>query len=193
MPEPLSDAAWLATRTLAWLADAAFPAPDQHPSLSLPGRAGAVVAPTDIGAVRGAGAATIAAVVGYPTGRHHALIKAAEARLAIQEGAHEAWVCLDVTLSPQRRDNAWLTDLVTIRDACPAPARLALLLAGTATVDEAVARAASASAARAGFDRVVVPAQLVGDWPLEVVAWAPGAGEEEAIAALDAGATFVAV
>lgn len=35
------------------------------------------------------------ALVGYPTGRHHDLILAAEARLAVDQGADEVWLYVD--------------------------------------------------------------------------------------------------
>ncbi|MDY3127274.1 MAG: hypothetical protein SOW59_03975, partial [Corynebacterium sp.] len=104
--------------------------------------------------------ATVAAVAGYPTGRHHTLIKASESRLAFQSGAQEIWVSVDNTVTDS---NAHLSDLVAVREACPEPVRLGLILprqAATAShhagVEEAF-RAAAQAAALAGFDILISP------------------------------------
>ena len=65
------------------------------------------------------------AVAGYPTGRHHSLVKAAEARLAVQSGAAEVWVAVDALLADS---TALLSELVTLREACPLPVKLGLIL-----------------------------------------------------------------
>ena len=75
-----------------------------------------VVSPHHVSIAAGAGAADIISVAGYPTGRHHTLIKASEARLAIQSGASEVWVSLDETVADA---NAVLSELIAIREACP--------------------------------------------------------------------------
>ena len=46
------------------------------------GLAGVVVSPSHLAAVGEPAGLTVASVVGYPSGRHHSLVKAAEARLA---------------------------------------------------------------------------------------------------------------
>ena len=71
------------------------------------------------------GAEHIIAVAGYPTGRHHSLVKAAEARLAVQSGAAEVWVAVDALLGDA---TSLLSELVTLREACPLPVRLGLIL-----------------------------------------------------------------
>ena len=86
-----------------------------------------LVSPHHVSIAAGAGAADIISVAGYPTGRHHTLIKASEARLAIQSGASEVWVSLDETVTDA---NAVLSELIAIREACPDPARLGLIVPG---------------------------------------------------------------
>ena len=71
------------------------------------------------------GAEHVIAVAGYPTGRHHSLVKAAEARLAVQSGAAEVWVAVDALLGDV---TSLLSELVTLREACPLPVRLGLIL-----------------------------------------------------------------
>ena len=113
-----------------------------------------VVSPHHVSIAAGAGAADIISVAGYPTGRHHTLIKASEARLAIQSGASEVWVSLDETVADA---NAVLSELIAIREACPEPARLGLLVPEAVGADAADAAAAAVTAAQqAGYQRLIV-------------------------------------
>lgn len=96
---------------------------------------------------------------GYPTGRHHSLVKAAEARLAVQMGAAEVWVCVDESLADT---NSYLADLITVREACPAPVRLALYVSPALARAEAAAAAAVSAAEKAGFDYLATDAELGG-------------------------------
>ena len=107
-----------------------------------------VVSPHHVSLAAGAGAADIISVAGYPTGRHHTLIKASEARLAIQSGASEVWVSLDETVSDA---NAVLSELIAIREACPDPARLGLIVPDAPLTD-----ATLNAAHQAGYQRLIV-------------------------------------
>ena len=120
-----------------------------------------VVSPHHVSLAAGAGAADIISVAGYPTGRHHTLIKASEARLAIQSGASEVWVSLDETVTDA---NAVLSELIAIREACPDPARLGLIVPGAVGADAADAAAAAVTAAQqAGYQRLIVRSCEAGD------------------------------
>ena len=113
-----------------------------------------VVSPHHVSIAAGAGAADIISVAGYPTGRHHTLIKASEARLAIQSGASEVWVSLDETVTDA---NAVLSELIAIREACPDPARLGLIVPEAVGADAAdAADAAVMAAQQAGYQRLIV-------------------------------------
>ena len=130
-----------------------------------------VVSPHHVSTAAGAGAADIISVAGYPTGRHHTLIKASEARLAIQSGASEVWVSLDETVADA---NAVLSELIAIREACPDPARLGLLVPEAVGADAANAAAAAITAAQqAGYQRLIVRSSAAVDNEES------GAGEEE--------------
>ena len=83
----MNDYEWLATRRGTFLAGGPFAAPDDR------GSAGLVVEPTQIPQALRLSLPAIA-VVGWPTGRHHSVIKAAEARLAAESGADEIWLAL---------------------------------------------------------------------------------------------------
>ena len=130
-----------------------------------------LVSPHHVSIAAGAGAADIISVAGYPTGRHHTLIKASEARLAIQSGASEVWVSLDETVTDA---NAVLSELIAIREACPDPARLGLIVPGAVGTNAADAAAAAVTAAQqAGYQRLIVRSCEAGDRAES------GAGEEE--------------
>lgn len=106
-----------------------------------------VVSPHHVSIAAGAGAAGIISVAGYPTGRHHSLIKASEARLAVQSGAAEVWVAVDALLGDA---TSLLTDLITVREACPQPVQLGLILPASEN-----AFAAAQAATQAGFDKLI--------------------------------------
>lgn len=130
-----------------------------------------LVSPHHVSLAAGAGAADIISVAGYPTGRHHTLIKASEARLAIQSGASEVWVSLDETVTDA---NAVLSELIAIREACPDPARLGLIVPGAVGTDAADAAGAAVTAAQqAGYQRLIVRSSAAVDNEES------GAGEEE--------------
>ena len=124
-----------------------------------------LVSPHHVSLAAGAGTADIISVAGYPTGRHHTLIKASEARLAIQSGASEVWVSLDETVTDA---NAVLSELIAIREACPDPARLGLIVPDTPHAD-----ATLNAAHQAGYQRLIVRSCEAGDRAES------GAGEEE--------------
>lgn len=115
-----------------------------------------LVSPHHVSLAAGAGAADIISVAGYPTGRHHTLIKASEARLAIQSGASEVWVSLDETLTDA---NAVLSELIAIREACPDPARLGLIVP-----DAPLADATLKAAHHAGYQRLIVRSRKAADY-----------------------------
>ena len=115
-----------------------------------------LVSPHHVSLAAGAGAADIISVAGYPTGRHHTLIKASEARLAIQSGASEVWVSLDETLTDA---NAVLSELIAIRESCPDPARLGLIVP-----DAPLADATLKAAHQAGYQRLIVRSRKAADY-----------------------------
>ena len=98
---------------------------------------------------------TIITAVGFPTGRHHIFEKASEARLAVSQGAHRVWACVD-TSNPDA--NALLSDMISLREAVPAPAQLGVVVpdysaAGKQSASEPEQRSAPAgqqSASAAG-------------------------------------------
>lgn len=103
-----------------------------------------VVAPTHVASAVSGQAHDVVSVAGYPTGRHHGLIKASEARLAVYTGASEVWVAVDPNLGDC---NDILAELVAVREACPPPVRLGLIATNQASID---------AAELAGFQRIIL-------------------------------------
>ena len=91
---------------------------------------------------------TIIAAVGFPTGRHHILVKASEARLAISQGAHRVWACVDTSTTDA---NAALSDMISLREAVPYPADLGIVVPDYAGLQPSGAE--SHSGARASAQR----------------------------------------
>lgn len=67
--------------------------------------------------VRDTGDLVVAAVAGFPSGKHHSLIKGSEARLAVQHGATEIDMVIDVGAATAGDFNAVLSDIITVREA----------------------------------------------------------------------------
>ena len=90
---------------------------------------------------------TIITAVGFPTGRHHILVKASEARLAVSQGAHRVWACVD-TSNPDA--NALLSDMISLREAVPAPAQLGVVVPDYSAAGKQSAPVGQQSAPAAG-------------------------------------------
>lgn len=176
-----SDSAWLAGHALLLLIDAPVTPRAAVSTARAAGMAGVVAYPTQLGSLGDTGEVTVASVVGYPSGRHHSLVKAAEARLAVAQGATEVWLTPDPSVSDP---NVLLAEFVTVREAVPVPVTLAVLLGEHA---DAVAQAA----ALAGVDRLVGERGASISTALPQTRWVDTL--EEVLDALDGGVDRVAV
>ena len=104
---------------------------------------------------------TVATVAGFPSGKHHSLVKAMEARLAVDQGAVEIDMVIDVGAAVAGRVEEVLAEIVAVRDAVPEPIVLKVILEtaalhhilGDDLGDERIAECCRA-AARAGADYV---------------------------------------
>ncbi|MFC3849261.1 2-deoxyribose-5-phosphate aldolase [Corynebacterium hansenii] len=76
----------------------------------------------------GAGRLRLGAVCGFPTGRSHVLVKAAEARLAAEHGAHDVAVVVDRAAVAAGDANAVLSEVVALRGAVAAPTQLTIVV-----------------------------------------------------------------
>lgn len=70
----------------------------------------------------------VGVVCGFPTGRSHILVKAAEARLAAERGAHDVAVVLDRAAVAAGDANAVLSEVVALRGAVTAPTQLTVVV-----------------------------------------------------------------
>ncbi|WP_243227767.1 deoxyribose-phosphate aldolase [Microbacterium sp. CIAB417] len=95
----------------------------------------------------------LAVVVGFPSGKHHSQIKAAEAALAASEGADEIDMVIDVGAAIEGRYDAVEADIRAVREAAPSPVVLKVIIESAALSDDAIV-AVSQAAERAGADFV---------------------------------------
>ncbi|OZC97373.1 deoxyribose-phosphate aldolase [Rhodococcus sp. 06-235-1A] len=93
-----------------------------------------------------------AVVAGFPSGKHHSLIKGSEARLAVQQGADEVDMVIDVGAAIAGDYNAVLADIVTVREGI-GNAVLKVIIESAALSDEAIVEVCRA-AEKAGADFV---------------------------------------
>jgi deoxyribose-phosphate aldolase len=95
----------------------------------------------------------VAAVCGFPSGKHDSTIKAAEAALAVENGADEIDMVIDVGAARANSFAVVEDDIAAVRAAVPAPVVLKVIIESAALTDEQIV-AVSKAAARAGADFV---------------------------------------
>ncbi|PVW03899.1 deoxyribose-phosphate aldolase [Microbacterium sp. Gd 4-13] len=95
----------------------------------------------------------LAVVVGFPSGKHHSEIKAAETRLAVAQGAHEIDMVIDVGAALEGRFADVEADIRAVREAAVSPTVLKVIIESAALPDEAIVGACRAAEA-AGADFV---------------------------------------
>ncbi|WP_419198064.1 deoxyribose-phosphate aldolase [Nocardia vinacea] len=95
----------------------------------------------------------VATVAGFPSGKHHSLVKGAEARLAVEQGAAEVDMVIDVGAARAGDYSAVLSDIVTVREAIGDRAVLKVIIESAALSDAAIVEVCRA-AERAGADFV---------------------------------------
>lgn len=78
--------------------------------------------------VRAPESLVVATVAGFPSGKHHSLIKGSEARLAVDSGAAEVDMVIDIGAALERDMSAVLADIVTVREAIGGSAVLKVIL-----------------------------------------------------------------
>jgi deoxyribose-phosphate aldolase len=104
--------------------------------------------PIDTGAQRSC------VVAGFPSGKHHSLVKAAEARLAVDSGADEVDMVIDVGSALAGEFDEVFADVLTVREAVGADTVLKVIvesaalleLAGEDTLIEVCRRSVAAGA-----------------------------------------------
>lgn len=99
------------------------------------------------------GGPAVATVVGFPSGKHHSLVKGAEARLAVEQGAAEVDMVIDIGAAVAGEYNAVLADILTVREAIGPGPVLKVIIESAALSDEAIVESCRA-AQLAGADFV---------------------------------------
>jgi len=95
----------------------------------------------------------VATVCGFPSGKHHSDVKAAEAARAVRDGADEVDMVIDVGAAKEGRFADVQQDIATVRAAAPAPTVLKVIIESAALTDEEIVRVCEAAEA-AGADFV---------------------------------------
>ena len=95
----------------------------------------------------------ICTVVGFPSGKHHAGVKAVEATRAVVDGAEEIDMVIDIGQLKAGRDDLVQQDIEAVRRAAPAPVLLKVIIESAALTDDEIVTACRAAEA-AGADYV---------------------------------------
>ena len=95
----------------------------------------------------------VATVAGFPSGKHHSLVKGAEARLAVDQGAAEVDMVIDIGAAVAGDFAAVLADIIVVREAISERATLKVIIESAALSDEAIVEVCR-TAERAGADFV---------------------------------------
>ncbi|MET8521508.1 deoxyribose-phosphate aldolase [Nocardioides sp. NPDC004968] len=96
---------------------------------------------------------TVAVVCGFPSGKHLSSIKAAEASAAVDAGADEVDMVIDVGAAKEKRYPDVEADIAAVRAAVPAPTVLKVIIESAALDDDEIVGVCQA-AVRAGADFV---------------------------------------
>ncbi len=115
------------------------------------------VSPSLVGVARSElpeeGRTSVCCVAGFPSGAHQAEVKAAEAELAVDHGADEVDVVVDLGLVKAGRWDLVERELRLVRRAVPAPLVMKVIIESAALIDDEVV-AACRTAGQAGADFV---------------------------------------
>ncbi|WP_345374592.1 deoxyribose-phosphate aldolase [Frondihabitans cladoniiphilus] len=95
----------------------------------------------------------VAAVCGFPSGKHTSAIKAAEAAESVARGADEIDMVIDVGAAKAGSFDAVEADIAAVRRAVPAPTVLKVIIEAAALTDDEIVGACRAAVA-AGADFV---------------------------------------
>ena len=95
----------------------------------------------------------VATVCGFPSGKHVASVKAAEAAQAVADGADEVDMVIDLGLVKAGSLDATQAEIAAVRAAVPAPKVLKVIIESAALTDEEIVAACKAAEA-AGADFV---------------------------------------
>ena len=95
----------------------------------------------------------VAAVCGFPSGAHTAAVKAEEARIAVEDGADEIDMVINLGLAKQGDWESVFDEILQVRQAVPSPVVLKVIIESAVLTDEEIVLACQA-AKEAGADFV---------------------------------------
>ena len=95
----------------------------------------------------------VATVCGFPSGAHHAAVKAADAADAVANGADEVDMVINLAYAVTGDVAALTEEIRAVRDACPPPVLLKVIIESAALTDEQIVACCEAAEA-AGADFV---------------------------------------
>ncbi|MEU6135986.1 deoxyribose-phosphate aldolase [Nocardioides sp. NPDC047086] len=95
----------------------------------------------------------VAVVCGFPSGKHLSSVKAAEAAAAVEAGADEIDMVIDIGAAKEKRYADVEADIAAVRAAAPAPTVLKVIIESAALEDDEIVGVCQA-AVRAGADFV---------------------------------------
>ncbi|OYO18683.1 deoxyribose-phosphate aldolase [Enemella dayhoffiae] len=101
--------------------------------------------PLELGAVK------LATVCGFPSGKHESQVKAAEAALAVEHGADEVDMVIDVGALKSGNTDSVTADIRAVREAIPSAILKVIIESAALSDDEIVAACRAAEAAMADF------------------------------------------
>jgi deoxyribose-phosphate aldolase len=101
----------------------------------------------------GSKAVRVTTVVGFPSGAHKPVVKAAEAAQAVADGADEIDMVIDLAAAKERRFDDVRADIATVRAAVPHPTVLKVIVESAALSDHELIESCRA-AVEAGADFV---------------------------------------
>lgn len=87
----------------------------------------------------------VAVVCGFPSGKHTTEVKAAEARLAVSQGADEIDMVIDIGAAKEGRFDAIEADIAAVRAAVERPAVLKVIIESAALTDDEIVGACRAA------------------------------------------------
>lgn len=95
----------------------------------------------------------VATVCGFPSGAHHASVKAADAADAVANGADEVDMVINLAYAVTGDKEALTEEIRAVRDVCPPPVLLKVIIESAALTDEQIVACCEAAEA-AGADFV---------------------------------------
>lgn len=103
--------------------------------------------------VQASGGVLVATVCGFPSGAHHSAIKASEAADSVQRDADEVDMVINLSLAVTDDFDGVEADIRAVREACPSPVVLKVIIESAALTDEQIVGCCGA-AESAGADFV---------------------------------------